>query len=146
MGDHLARAQDFEGKAEKKLSGWGLFGSKFEDAADLFDKSANSFKLAKSCNLIFLQILRLIIINDLHVVLVKVSEFIRVSGDKAGSTYIKLANCHLKVTNSFRCFGVFCFYLIFFTCCDEFCCCSWKASMKLPKLMLTLRIAIKNLT
>ncbi|KAL9316203.1 hypothetical protein ACSQ67_017204 [Phaseolus vulgaris] len=48
MGDHLARAQDFEGKAEKKLSGWGLFGSKFEDAADLFDKSANSFKLAKS--------------------------------------------------------------------------------------------------
>ncbi|CAJ1971071.1 unnamed protein product [Sphenostylis stenocarpa] len=48
MGDHLARAQDFENRAEKKLSGWGLFGSKFEDAADLFDKSANSFKLAKS--------------------------------------------------------------------------------------------------
>ena len=99
MGDHLARAQDFEGKAEKKLSGWGLFGSKFEDAADLFDKSANSFKLAKSCNLNFLQFLRLMIINDVHVVLVKVSEFIRVSGDKAGSTYIKLANCHLKVTD-----------------------------------------------
>ncbi|KAE9596221.1 hypothetical protein Lal_00048738 [Lupinus albus] len=48
MGDQLARAEDFEKKAEKKLSGWGLFGSKFEDAADLFDKSANSFKLAKS--------------------------------------------------------------------------------------------------
>ena len=53
MGDHLARAEDFENKAEKKLSGWGLFGSKFEDAADLFDKSANSYKLAKSCNLKF---------------------------------------------------------------------------------------------
>ncbi|KAG4953251.1 hypothetical protein JHK87_038845 [Glycine soja] len=50
MGDHLARAEDFENKAEKKLSGWGLFGSKFEDAADLFDKSANSYKLAKSYN------------------------------------------------------------------------------------------------
>ncbi|KAH1263362.1 Alpha-soluble NSF attachment protein 2 [Glycine max] len=48
MGDHLARAEDFENKAEKKLSSWGLFGSKFEDAADLFDKSANSYKLAKS--------------------------------------------------------------------------------------------------
>lgn len=54
MGDHVARAEDFEKKAEKKLSGWGLFGSKFEDAADLYDKSANSFKLAKSCNFFFL--------------------------------------------------------------------------------------------
>lgn len=50
MADHLAKAEDFEKKAEKKLSGWGLFGSKYEDAADLFDKAANSFKLAKSCN------------------------------------------------------------------------------------------------
>lgn len=48
MADHLARAEDFATKAEKKLSGWGLFSSKFEDAADLFDKSANSYKLAKS--------------------------------------------------------------------------------------------------
>lgn len=51
MADHLARAEDFATKAEKKLSGWGLFSSKFEDAADLFDKSANSYKLAKSCNI-----------------------------------------------------------------------------------------------
>ncbi|KAJ1417738.1 Tetratricopeptide-like helical domain superfamily [Sesbania bispinosa] len=48
MADQLAKAEDFEKKAEKKLSGWGLFGSKYEDAADLFDKAANSFKLAKS--------------------------------------------------------------------------------------------------
>nr|XP_023896842.1 alpha-soluble NSF attachment protein 2 [Quercus suber]POE55478.1 alpha-soluble nsf attachment protein [Quercus suber] len=50
MGDQIARAEDFEKKAEKKLSGWGLFGSKYEDAADLFDKAANSFKLGKSWN------------------------------------------------------------------------------------------------
>jgi hypothetical protein len=49
MGDHEARGDDFEKKAEKKLSGWGLFSSKYEDAADLFDKAANSFKLAKNC-------------------------------------------------------------------------------------------------
>ncbi|XP_027335021.1 alpha-soluble NSF attachment protein 2 isoform X1 [Abrus precatorius] len=48
MADQLSKAEDFERKAEKKLSGWGLFGSKYEDAADLFDKAANSFKLAKS--------------------------------------------------------------------------------------------------
>lgn len=49
MADQLSKAEEFEKKAEKKLSGWGLFGSKYEDAADLFDKAANSFKLAKSC-------------------------------------------------------------------------------------------------
>ncbi|XP_022880461.1 alpha-soluble NSF attachment protein-like [Olea europaea var. sylvestris] len=48
MGDHIARGEDFERKAEKKLSGWGLFGSKYEDAADLFEKAANAFKLGKS--------------------------------------------------------------------------------------------------
>lgn len=50
MGDQLARADEFERKAEKKLNGWGLFGSKYEDASDLYDKAANSYKLAKSCN------------------------------------------------------------------------------------------------
>lgn len=49
----MARGEEFEKKADKKLSGWGLFGSKFEDAADLFEKAANSFKLAKSCNYFF---------------------------------------------------------------------------------------------
>lgn len=49
MGDHLVRAEEFEKKAEKKLNGWGIFGSKHEDAADLLEKAANSYKLAKSC-------------------------------------------------------------------------------------------------
>nr|XP_009589120.1 alpha-soluble NSF attachment protein-like [Nicotiana tomentosiformis]XP_016462966.1 PREDICTED: alpha-soluble NSF attachment protein-like [Nicotiana tabacum] len=48
MGDQIARSEDFEKKAEKKLSGWGLFGSKYEDAADIFDKAGNCLKLAKS--------------------------------------------------------------------------------------------------
>jgi hypothetical protein len=49
MGDHEVRGDEFEKKAEKKLTGWGLFGSKYEDAADLLDKAANFFKLAKNC-------------------------------------------------------------------------------------------------
>ncbi|GMY08334.1 alpha-soluble NSF attachment protein 2 [Fagus crenata] len=48
MGDQIAKAEEFEKKAEKKLNSWGFLGSKYEDAADLFDKAANSFKLAKS--------------------------------------------------------------------------------------------------
>ncbi|KAB5561561.1 hypothetical protein DKX38_006518 [Salix brachista] len=40
--DLVAKADDFEKKAEKKLNGWGIFGSKYEDAADLFDKAAKS--------------------------------------------------------------------------------------------------------
>lgn len=50
MADQLAKGEEFEKKAEKKLHGWGLFGSKYEDASELFDKAANSYKLAKSCN------------------------------------------------------------------------------------------------
>ncbi|XP_010534636.1 PREDICTED: alpha-soluble NSF attachment protein 2-like [Tarenaya hassleriana] len=65
MGDHLVRAEEFEKKADKKLNGWGLFGSKYEDAADLLEKAANSYKLAKAW-------------------------------DRAGATYVKMANCHLK--------------------------------------------------
>ncbi|KAK2982446.1 hypothetical protein RJ640_026289 [Escallonia rubra] len=48
MGDQIAKGEEYERKAEKKLAGWGFLGSKHEDAADLFEKAANSFKLAKS--------------------------------------------------------------------------------------------------
>ncbi|GAB4832018.1 hypothetical protein Ancab_006035 [Ancistrocladus abbreviatus] len=48
MSDQIAKGEEFEKKAEKKLSGWGVFGNKHEDAAELFEKAANSFKLAKS--------------------------------------------------------------------------------------------------
>ncbi|GJM95797.1 hypothetical protein PR202_ga12575 [Eleusine coracana subsp. coracana] len=49
MSDHETRGDDLEKKAEKKLSGWGFFGNKHEDAADLLDKAGNFFKLAKNC-------------------------------------------------------------------------------------------------
>ncbi|CAH1418384.1 unnamed protein product [Lactuca virosa] len=42
------KVRNFEKKADKKLNGWGFFGSKFEDAGDLYEKAANSYKLAKS--------------------------------------------------------------------------------------------------
>lgn len=48
MSDQIAKGQEFEKKADKKLNGWGFFGSKFEDAGDLYEKAANSYKLANS--------------------------------------------------------------------------------------------------
>ena len=45
----MAKGEEMEKKAEKKINGWGLFGSKYEDAADLYDKATNFYKLAKSC-------------------------------------------------------------------------------------------------
>ncbi|XP_061355145.1 alpha-soluble NSF attachment protein 2-like [Gastrolobium bilobum] len=49
MADHIARGQELAKKAENKLRCCcALFGSNYEDAAELFHKSANSFKLGKS--------------------------------------------------------------------------------------------------
>ncbi|CAK7343674.1 unnamed protein product [Dovyalis caffra] len=66
MGDHIKKGEELEKKADKKINGWGLLGSKYEDAADLLTQSANQFKLAKSW-------------------------------DRAGSVFMKLSNCHLKL-------------------------------------------------
>ena len=51
MADQEAKGDEFEKKAEKKLKGWGIFGSKYDDAADLFDKAGNCYKLAKACKI-----------------------------------------------------------------------------------------------
>lgn len=51
MANHIAKAEEFERKADKKLGGWGFLGStKYEDAVDFYKTAASSFKLAKSCN------------------------------------------------------------------------------------------------
>ena len=52
MGDYEAKARENVRKAEKKLTGGFSFfsgSSKYEDAAELLEKAANSFKLAKNC-------------------------------------------------------------------------------------------------
>ncbi|CAL8465428.1 g4964 [Coccomyxa elongata] len=53
MADYAARGADFMKKADKKLNSFGLFSSfanKYEDAAELLEKAANHFKLAKAWN------------------------------------------------------------------------------------------------
>ncbi|XP_019415244.1 PREDICTED: alpha-soluble NSF attachment protein 2-like [Lupinus angustifolius] len=94
MGDQLAKAEEFEKKAEKKLTGWGLFSSKYEDAADLFDKSANSFKLAKSWDKAGSTYLKL---ANCHLKLE--------SKHEAAQAYVDAAHCYKKtnITESVSC-------------------------------------------
>lgn len=47
MGDYAEKAAEQLAKAEKKLQSWSLFSNKYEDAAELIEKAANNFKLAK---------------------------------------------------------------------------------------------------
>ncbi|OAY80649.1 Alpha-soluble NSF attachment protein [Ananas comosus] len=87
MADHEARGDDFEKKAEKKLTGWGLFGSKYEDAADLFDKAGNSFKLAKNWERAGAVYIKL---ANCHLKLE--------SKHEAASAYVDAANCYKKIS------------------------------------------------
>ena len=49
MSDFESKARDYVAKGDKKLKSFGFFGNKYEDAADLYEKGANQFKLAKAC-------------------------------------------------------------------------------------------------
>lgn len=52
MASNKEKAQDLVEKANRKQKSWSLFGSassKFEDAAELYAKAANHYKLSKRC-------------------------------------------------------------------------------------------------
>lgn len=49
MGDYTAKGKALMDKADKKLSSWGMFGNKYEDAAEFVEKACNQFKLGKAC-------------------------------------------------------------------------------------------------
>ncbi|XP_024935131.3 alpha-soluble NSF attachment protein-like [Ziziphus jujuba] len=87
MAQHITKGEEFEKKAEKKINGWGLFGSKYEDAAELYAKSANQFKLAKSW-------------DRAASVFIKLSNcYLKVdSKHEAASAYIDAANCYKKTS------------------------------------------------
>ncbi|KAK6118222.1 hypothetical protein DH2020_048008 [Rehmannia glutinosa] len=83
----IAKGEEFERKAEKKIKGWGLFGSKYEDAADFYQKAANCFKLSKSW-------------DRAAVVYIKLANCNLKSGSKheAASAYVDGANCYKKTS------------------------------------------------
>lgn len=88
MADQLAKGDEFERKAEKKLASWGLFGSKYEDAAELLDRAANSYKLAKAWDKAGMVYTKL---ANIHLKLD--------SKHEAASAYVDSANCYKKVSS-----------------------------------------------
>ncbi|KAL8517134.1 hypothetical protein ACS0TY_015377 [Phlomoides rotata] len=88
MGNQdVAKGEEFERKAEKKIKGWGLFGSKYEDAADLYQKAANSFKLSKSWDraaTVYIKLANCYLKLD--------------SKHEAASAYVDSANCYKKIS------------------------------------------------
>jgi hypothetical protein len=42
-------------QAEKALSGWGMFGNKYEKALDLYTKAINTYKMNKNCKYIYIE-------------------------------------------------------------------------------------------
>ncbi|XP_064984048.1 alpha-soluble NSF attachment protein-like [Musa acuminata AAA Group] len=87
MADQTAKGEEFEKKAEKKLAGWGIFGSKYDDAAELFDKAANCFKLAKNWDRAGTVYIKL---ANCHLKLD--------SKHEAASAYVDAANCYKKIS------------------------------------------------
>ncbi|PIA36887.1 hypothetical protein AQUCO_03200092v1 [Aquilegia coerulea] len=85
--EQIARGEEFEKKAEKKINGWGLFSSKYEDAADFYEKSANSFKLAKAWDKAAAVYIKL---AGCHIKLE--------SKHEAASAYVDAANSYKKIS------------------------------------------------
>ncbi|XP_042393323.1 alpha-soluble NSF attachment protein-like [Zingiber officinale] len=87
MADQNSKGEDFVQKAEKKLSGWGIFGSKYDDAADLYEKACNCFKLAKNWDRAGSVYIKLAICH------LKLE-----SKHEAASSYVDAANCYKKIS------------------------------------------------
>jgi alpha-soluble NSF attachment protein len=48
MADNVSKGNELFAKADKKLKGFGFFGNKYEEAAELLEKAANYYKLGKA--------------------------------------------------------------------------------------------------
>eukprot|EP00002_Diphylleia_rotans_P026647 TRINITY_DN5323_c0_g1_i1.p1 TRINITY_DN5323_c0_g1~~TRINITY_DN5323_c0_g1_i1.p1 ORF type:complete len:218 (-),score=65.93 TRINITY_DN5323_c0_g1_i1:635-1288(-) len=87
MGDEL-RAHEYMEQAEKATKRFQLFGnSRYEDAAELFTKAANSFKIAKNWQLAGTAFVRC---AECHLKLQ--------SKHEASTAYVSAANCFKKTT------------------------------------------------
>ncbi|KAI7735514.1 hypothetical protein M8C21_017872 [Ambrosia artemisiifolia] len=89
--NQIKKGEEFEKQAEKKLKGWAFFGSKHEDAADLYEKAANFYKLGKSW-------------DQAGAVYVKLAEcFLKLdSKHEAANAFADAGHCYKK-TNTTEC-------------------------------------------
>lgn len=55
MSEFTSRGKSYVAQGDRKLLAFGWFSNKYEEAADLFERGANQFKLAKACKLIYVE-------------------------------------------------------------------------------------------
>jgi len=83
------KGRELVAKANKKLKGWGLFGSKYEDAVELLDKAFNQFKLGKAWKEAAETCVQL---TDVHAKLD--------SQHEVASCWVEAASCYKKISAS----------------------------------------------
>ncbi|XP_076953437.1 alpha-soluble NSF attachment protein-like [Bidens hawaiensis] len=91
MSDQIVKGEELEKQADKKLTDWKFFGNKHEDAADLFEKAANFYKIGKSW-------------DQAGAVYVKLAEcYMKLdSKQEAANAYADAGHCYKK-TNTTEC-------------------------------------------
>lgn len=90
MGDYAGKARELVAKAEKRLKAFSLFGasSKYEDAAEMLERAANQFKLAKAWDEAAQTFIKL---ADVHIKLESKSE--------AASSWVEASKAYQKSGN-----------------------------------------------
>ncbi|KAH9290395.1 hypothetical protein KI387_034512, partial [Taxus chinensis] len=89
MADQEAKGYELEKKADKKIQGWNIFGSKYDDAADLYEKAGNVYKIGKSWDKAGSAYVKL---AGCHLKLQ--------SKHEGASAYVDAANCYKKTNTS----------------------------------------------
>lgn len=97
MADFQAKARDYAAKADKKMKSFSFFGNKYEDAADLYEKAANQYKLAKACTSLFVSQKKCLLLAACASAEVVNIFSPGVPGVEAGETFMKLAEVHVKL-------------------------------------------------
>lgn len=88
MAEQETKGADFEKAAEKKMRGWAFFGYKYDDAADLFEKAANAYKLGKCWD------------KAGSVCIKRANCHLKLeSKHEAASAYVDAANCYKKINS-----------------------------------------------
>jgi hypothetical protein len=95
------KAEEVMKSADKKIKGFSFFdrSSKWEEAADMYTKAANLFKMSKKCMYFSFHEPPCSSSHPPHERMSWVPHFdsISTTGDRSGEAYTKAAECHLKL-------------------------------------------------
>jgi alpha-soluble NSF attachment protein len=94
MSEFLSKGKSLVAQGDRKLLSLGWFSNKYEEAADLFERGANQLKLAKACKA---PTRCTDALNPFPHPAHPPPFLIHPAGKEAAETYIKLAECSIKL-------------------------------------------------